>query len=412
MDTWDVLIVGAGPIGLELAAALKGCGRSVLHVEAGPVGSTIGWWAPGTRFFSSPERIQIAGVPLVTPTQDKATREEYLAYLRQVVGARALEVETYTRVVGLERDGDGFLVRLRRSLHGVGGPSEFERAKRAEGGGAGLSAADVRPGEREVRARKVVLAIGNMHQPRLVNTPGEDLAHVSHYLRDPHEYAGRHVLIVGGKNSAVEAAIRLYRVGAQVTMSYRRARLDQDRVKYWLLPEIEWLIRKGRIGFIHCTEVVEIGARSVTLERIGGDDDAACGIDAADLHDRQLERVEEDDGWGAALEAAGGVELAPGQRVEVSPDVVLLLTGYVQDPGLFEMAGVELVGEERRPVHDTATMETNVPGLYVAGTACGGSQRRTRVFIETSHVHVERIVEAMTGRRIEMMPTPIGLEES
>ncbi len=411
MDAHDVLIVGAGPIGLELAAALKGSGLSVLQVEAGAVGSTMGWWAPGTRFFSSPERIQIAGVPLVTPTQDKATREEYLAYLRQVVGARGLEVETHTRVVGIVRAGEGFRVRLRRSLHGVGGPEEFARATAHVDGARRTPLEGLLPGGREVTARRVVLAIGNMHRPRLVRAPGEGLAHVSHYMRDPHEYAGKRVVIVGGKNSAVEAAIRLYRVGARVTMSYRRAAMDSERVKYWLLPEIEWLIRKGKIGFAHCTEVVEIGERSVTLERVGGELDEACGgHDPADVHDRQLERVEAE--WDAALAPGGGVSLTPGQRVDVDADFVLLMTGYVQDPELFEMAGVELVGEERRPVHDAGTMETNVPGIYVAGTACGGSQRRTRVFIETSHVHVEKIVGAMTGRRVEMMPAPMGLEES
>jgi len=421
MDACDVLIVGAGPIGIELAAGLKGAGLLVMQVEAGQVGSTLEWWAPGTRFFSSPERIEIAGVPLVTPTQDKATREEYLAYLRQVVGARGLEVRAYTRVVGIEREGDGFRVRLRPSLHGVGGPAEYARAKAAEEGGAPERGAPTRGGaardgsgpEREVFAHNVVLAIGNMHRPRLVRASGEDLPHVTHYMGDPHVYAGRRVLIVGGKNSAVEAAIRLHRVGARVTISYRRGRLDPDRIKYWLLPEIEWLIRKGRIGFLHCTEVIEIGPDSVTLERVGGEMDEVCGgPDPADLHDRQLERGEDDEGWGASIPGRAAAGLTPGQRIEVGADAVLLMTGYVQDPSLFEVAGVELLGEERRPRHDPETMETNVPGLYVAGTACGGSQRRTRVFIETSHAHVDRIVHALTGVAVEVREPPMGLEES
>lgn len=335
-----MLVVGGGPIGLEVHAALRGAGAEVMHVEAGSLGWTMGWWAPGTKYFSSPERIEIAGVPLVTRDQEKATREEYLAYLRQVAGARGLSVEQGWRVETIARDGDGFAVGMRRSVLGVGGEVET-----AWGEGE----------RREIHARRVVLAIGNMHRARKLGVPGEALDHVSHFLADPHEYFGRDVLIVGGKNSAVEAAIRLYRVGARVTVSYRGARFDPERIKYWLTPEIEWLIEKGRIGFIPQSEVVSIGERSVRLRDGNGEREAPA-------------------------------------------DRVLLLTGYEQDATLFERAGIELVGEEGRPKFDRATMETNVPGLFVVGTATGGTQRRTKVFIETSHVHAERIAAAITGR--------------
>ncbi|MEZ6317350.1 MAG: NAD(P)-binding domain-containing protein [Phycisphaerales bacterium] len=220
------------------------------------------------------------------------------------------------------------------------------------------------------RVRKLVLAIGNMHRPRALGIPGESLAHVSHYLADPHGYAGRRVLIVGGKNSAVEAAIRLYRVGARVTMSYRRAAFDGDRVKYWLLPEIEWLIRKAKIGFEPGTVPTEIRAGSAVLDRAG-------------------------------------------ERVEVAADAVLLLTGYVQDPDLFDRLGVEREGDESRPVVNPRTMETNVRGVYVAGTAAGGSQKRATVFIETSHVHADRIAAAVTGREAgQEAPRYGAMEES
>ncbi len=378
MQRCDVLIVGGGPIGLEVHAALKAAGVGVVQVEAGTVGWTMGWWAPGTKYFSSPERIEIAGVPLATLNQEKATREEYLAYLRQVVGARGLGVELGWRVGSIERESDGFVVGMRRSVCGVGGPEDFARvgAMGEEGGedgaphpgplprgeregGDGARRPGALPkGEREqrkIRAGKVVLAIGNMHKARMLGVEGETLAHVSHYLRDPHEYFGRRVLIVGGKNSAVEAAIRLYRVGAQVTMSYRGAGFDPERIKYWLTPEIEWLIQKGKIEFLPETEVESIGEARVRVRTAGG----------------VVETVE--------------------------ADRVVLLTGYEQDSTLFERAGIELVGEERRPKFDRGTMETNVPGLYVAGTATGGTQRRTKVFIETSHVHSDRIVRAITG---------------
>ncbi|MBK7405872.1 MAG: NAD(P)-binding domain-containing protein [Phycisphaerales bacterium] len=361
MHQSEVAIVGAGPIGLEAAVALGRAGVSSVVLEAGEIGATFGWWAPGTRFFSSPERIAIAGVPLVIAGEEKATREDYLRYLRHVAQQFAVDARTFERVVAVERAGEGFELRTVRSAHGVGGPAEL-----AEGARVGGEAAAV------YRAEKVVLAIGDMHRPRLVGVPGENLPHVSHYLQDPHVYYGRRVVIVGGRNSAVEAAIRLYRVGAQVTLCQRKAELERDRIKYWLLPELEWLIEKGKISFHAGTGVREIGSTSVVMDRAG----------------------------------AG--------RFEVAADAVLLLTGYVQDTRLFDMLGIDLVGAERRPRFDHDTMETNAPGVYVAGTAVGGSQARARVFIENSHEHVERIVAAIAGRRAPGLELPVfeGNEES
>src|SRR5690606_22564764 len=146
--------------------------------------------------------------------------------------------------------------------------------------------------ERRYRARNVVLAIGDMHRPRRLGIPGEDLPHVSHYFGDPHEYFRRRVLIVGGKNSAVEAAIRLFRLGADVAISYRGERFDPERIKYWLLPEIAWLIEKKRIGFYPRTAPTAITPESAML--------------------RHLDREGE-------------------PALEVGADAVLLLTGYEQD---------------------------------------------------------------------------------
>lgn len=345
----DVVIVGAGPIGLEVAAGLKAAGVDYQQIEAGAIGSTIQWWGPGTRFFSSPERIAIAGVPLVTPNEDKASREQYLAYLRQVVGVHGLEISTYCRVVEAQRssaDRGGFELTIVPSDHGVGGPAE--QARRARGAAwTGQS--------RVVRAQRVVLAIGDMQVPRLLGIAGEDLAHVSHYLGETHEYFGQRVLIVGGKNSAVEAAIRLYRAGARVTLSYRGTEFDASRIKYWLLPEIRWLIEHGRIAWEPGTQPVAIRTGEVDLRGADG-------------------------------------------RIEtVQADRVLLLTGYEQDPAMFEALGVELVGDAQRPGLDRSRMETSVPGVFVCGTATAGNQPRARVFIENSHSHVARIVAAITG---------------
>jgi thioredoxin reductase (NADPH) len=344
MESTDVLLIGAGPIGIETAVALRRAGIEHIHVEAGQVGATIHWWAPGTRFFSSPERIAIAGVPLTTLTQDKATREEYLAYLRAVVQQFGLSIRTRERVVLIEPRGEdrGFLVTTK-----------------------------VLGDERRYAAQRVVLAMGDMQRPRLLNIEGEKLPHVSHYLREPHEYFGRRVLIVGGRNSAVEAAIRLHRVGAMVSMSYRRAEFDPERIKYWLLPEIRHLIKTGAIGWHPQTVAREITPAAVILAPAEG---------------------------GSAFEAAA--------------DEVLLLTGYEMDSRLLESAGVELVGEGRAPQYNPRTMETNVPGLYVAGTAAAGTQHRFKYFIENCHVHPEKIVAAIRGGQPPEEPEAPAMPES
>lgn len=329
MNGPEVLIVGAGPIGIELAVRLRRERISYEQVDAGQIGSTISWYAPQTQFFSSPERIAIAGVPLQTLDRSKATREEYLTYLRSVVLQFDLKVETGVRVNAITRGDDGFVVT-----------------------------AFGRDGERKRTAQNVVLAIGDMHRPHLLGVPGEDLPHVSHFFGDPHAYFRRQVLVVGGRNSAVEAAIRCVRVAAIVTLSYRAAELDPKHVKPWLLPEINAMIRDSRMTFLPGTTLREITPAHVVLD--------------------------------------------PGGR-RIDADSVLLLTGYEQDSSLFESAGVTLVGPQRRPRFNEATMETDVPGLYVAGTAAAGTQvSGTTAFIETSHIHVDRIAAALKGE-----PAPV-----
>ncbi len=351
----DTLVVGAGPIGIEVAAGLKDAGVEHLVIDAGPIGATIASWAPATRFFSSPERIAIAGVPITSEGQDKTTREQYLSYLRQVVGTRGLRVSTFERLMDVVDAEEGSLRRfvLRTERRGAAG--------------------------RVIEAANVVLAIGDMHEANDVKVAGEDLPHVSHELRDPHEYYGRRVLIIGGRNSAVEAAIRLYRVGAEVSIAYRRATFSK-KVKYWLRPELLWLIESGRIGFYPDAVPGEVRPGEVDLVRSPIAEEAEAG-----------------DGW----------------RATVSVDDVLMLTGYVQDPTLFRAFGVELEGDNGRPVHDEDTMRTNVPGVYVAGTASAGTQLSgVTHFIETSHVHAERIAAAITGGRREIETPRFALEES
>ena len=328
----DIAVVGAGPIGLELAVALKKAGRDYLHFDAKQIGYTISWFAPQTRFFSSNERIAIAGVPLQTMDQGKATREEYLAYLRSIVQMHELQVRTYEPVVRVTRGADGFELETKKD----------DRAQL-------------------YHAKHVILSTGGTDRPRRLNIHGEDLPQVDHYFRDPHKFFGEKLLIVGGKNSAVEAALRCYQVGAKVSISYRREKLDPNSIKYWLMPEINGLISAGKIGGLFNTVPMEITASTVKLKNT-----------------------------------------VTGELSTESFDFVLLLIGYEADMSLLRCAGVELTGDCQLPVYNQQTMETNVPGLYVAGCAVGGTQDKYAVFLENCHVHIPRIMASLRGETAEV----------
>jgi thioredoxin reductase (NADPH) len=317
-----IAVIGAGPIGIELAVALKQADIDYVQLDAGPIGTTMTWYPLEMLFHSSADRLAIAGVPIQIPDQQKPKREEYLAYLRAVAQQFALDIRLYERVE-----------HARQLLDGT---FELQTPKDT------------------YRVDKIVIAIGAMHAPRLLGIPGEELPHVSHYFHEPHAYFGTRVLVVGGRNSAVEAVIRCQRAGANVTVAYRGPEIDPS-VKFWLLPEIRGMIRDGRVQFLPRTVPVEIRAQSVVFD--SGD--------------------------------------------ELPFDFVLLMTGYRQDPALFEMLGVDLQGDARKPRYDEATMETNVPGVFVAGTAISGSpEERVRVIVEDCHVHVPRIVNALRQRTL------------
>ncbi|MEA2570364.1 MAG: thioredoxin reductase [Acidobacteriota bacterium] len=323
-----VAVIGAGPIGIELAVALKQEGIDYIHFDAGQIGSTIAWYPIQMLFHSSSDRLSLAGVPIQVPNQQKITREEYLAYMRSVVMQFGLQIRTYEKVVAADRLPDGGFELRTEALDG----------------------------EHRYRVDRVVLAIGAMHAPRTCGIPGEELPHVSHYFVDPHTYFGKKLLIVGGRNSAVEAAVRCQRAGADVTISYRRDDFDPGIVKFWLLPEVRAMIRDDRIRFLPRTFPLEIERGTVRL-----------------------------------------------QNLTIEADFVLMMTGYRQDPTLFNLFGVELRGDDRQPVYDPETMETNVNGVFVAGTAVAGTPpRKVTVIVETCHVHVPRIVAALRGVRVRV----------
>jgi thioredoxin reductase (NADPH) len=327
----DVVVVGAGPAGLAVAIAAEKARLSCELVEKGVLVNSIFHFPHGMTFFTTPELLEIGGLPLVTP-YEKPTRLEALKYYRRVVDTFGLKVALGEEVVGVEKDGDAFRVTTR---------------------GTGSEGRDT-PHERTRRAGNVVFATGYYDHPNRLGIAGEDLPHVSHYYDEPHPFYRKRVVVVGGKNSAAIAALELYRAGATVTLVHRRAHLS-DSIKYWIRPDIENRIKEGSVTARFESRVVEITPRHLVIE-------------------------------------------GPNGRQEVEADAVFLLTGYHPDPELLGQAGVEVDPDTLTPAHDPGTFETNVPGIYLAGSIVSG-RKTNRTFIETGRFHGAAIVQAILARR-------------
>ena len=331
---YDVAIIGAGPLGLELAVCFKRAGVNYIQFDAKQIGHTLTWWPRNTSFFSTTERLAIAGVPIQNNTQNRITGEDYLAYLRGIVEMFDLQINSYEPVTAVQKQGTQFAIQTEAR------------------------------GERHTyQATKVVLAIGDMHWANELGIEGENLPHVSHYFRDPHDYFRKRLLIVGGKNSAAESALRCWRAGVDVTLSYRRSNFDHGRIKHWLLPDLEAQFESGGIKFLPSTVPVKITPTHVVLKPTG--EVGQPLLDAADIL--------------------------------FSADFVLLATGFRGDQSLLRSLGVNLQGSNRVPEFDEQTMETNIAGVYLCGTVAAGVQQRYKLFIENSHDHIGKIVQAITG---------------
>jgi thioredoxin reductase (NADPH) len=327
MPIRDLLIVGAGPSGLATAIAAKQHGLDYAIVEKGVLVNSIFNFPPLMVFFTTPELLEIGGLPLVTP-YDKPTRLEGLRYYRRVVDTFGIQISFHEEVRAIEREDDGTFV-----VTSTG-----------------------RGGTRVRHARAVVLAIGYYDLPNYLGIPGEDLPHVSHYYTDAHPYYRQRVVVVGGKNSAAEASLELFRAGAQVTLVHRRATLG-DSIKYWVRPDIENRIKEGSIAARFEARVVEIRPTEVIIERHGAQE---------------------------SIPAEG----------------VFLLTGYHPDAELMRRAGIECHPESLVPTLNPETFESNVPNLFIAGGAVAG-RNTGNIFIENGRFHGERIVKVITDRRLQ-----------
>jgi thioredoxin reductase (NADPH) len=328
----DVVVVGAGPAGLAVAIAAEGARLSCEVIEKGVLVNSIFHFPHGMTFFTTPELLEIGGLPFVTP-YEKPTRLEALKYYRRVVETFGLEVALGEEVTGVDWDGDAFRVVTR--VVESGGPSSSDS-------------------ERLRRAGNVVFATGYYDHPNQLGIAGEDLPHVSHYYDEPHPFYRKRAVVVGGKNSAAIAALELYRAGATVTLVHRRAALSNS-IKYWIRPDIENRIKEGSIAARLESRVVEITPSHVVVE-------------------------------------------SPEGREEIAADAVFLLTGYHPDPDLLGRAGVRVDPESLKPQHDPATFETNVPGIYLAGSIVSGRDTNL-TFIETGRFHGAAVVKAILAKR-------------
>ena len=323
----DIAIVGAGPCGLAAGIAAVKAGLSTMLFDRGPIVSGIASYPTYMTFFSTAERLSIGGLPFVVP-DEKPTRREALAYYRMAASHFDLPVRQYETV---ER-----VVPLSDAATASGRVPRFALHTRTRTGAT-----------RVVHAHALCVATGYFGRPNRLGVPGEELPHVRHGYVEGH-YAWREpVVVVGGGNSAVDAALELYRAEAQVQLVHFESEVDA-RVKPWVRPIIQNRLADGSIGGHFRSRVVRIGPESVTI---------------------------------------AGPE---GER-ELPATQVYLMTGYLPETGLLEALGVPIHPETGVPAHDPATMATPIPGVYLAGVIASGFDAN-RIFIENGRDHGDAIV--------------------
>ena len=323
---FDLVVVGAGPVGLACGIAARRAGRSCLVVEKGCLAHSVYRFPTNMTFFTTPELMEIGDHPLITGPHGKPTRSEALDYYRSVARVEELAVATYEEVVSI-----------------TGAKGDFRIHTRG------------RRGERELGARVVILATGYYDCPNFLGIPGEDLPHVAHYFDEAHPYAGDPVLVVGGKNSACEAALDLFRHDADVTLVHRGATFGEG-VKYWVEPDIRNRITAGEIEGHFETVVEEIRAESAVLRD------------------------------------------KTGRTFEKPFRAVFLLTGYHPDPDFLRRCGLEPHPESLAVELDEETLESrDVRGLFLAGS-CSVGHNTGSVFIENGRNDCVKIFEELARR--------------
>jgi thioredoxin reductase (NADPH) len=317
---YSIIIIGGGPIGIACALEARKQAIDYLVIERGTLVNSLYNYPINMTFFSTSERLEIGEVPFVS-TNAKPTRSEALEYYRRVAMDNKINVHLFEEVTDIK--------------------SETTDLKKEKG-------YIVFTNKNRYIGMHIIIATGFYDIPYLLNVPGEELAKVRHYYKDPHFYSFQKVLIVGANNSAVDAALETWRKGADVTMVIRGFTIG-ERVKYWVRPDIENRIKEGSIKAYFNSTLKEIKEGEVTI-------------------------------------------ITPEEMLTIENDWVLAMTGYQPDLSFLKRIGIELCNDEiMKPSYHENTHESNLPGIYLAGVICGGMNTH-RLFIENSREHALKII--------------------
>ncbi|MBZ5535872.1 MAG: YpdA family putative bacillithiol disulfide reductase [Acidobacteriia bacterium] len=318
---YDVGIIGAGPAGLACGIEATKLELSHVIIEKGCLVNSLAHYPINMVFFTTPELLEIGGLPLIS-AHEKPTRLEGLKYYRRAVETYHLNVHQYERVEGVSGFNGDFSIRTRERL--------------------GQS--------RSYKARKLIVATGYYDNPNRLGIPGEDLPKVSHYYTEAHPYYDQEVAVIGGRNSAIETALDLFRNDSHVTLIYRGAEFSNS-VKYWIKPDIENRVKRGEIKVHFNTQVIAIKPDAVVIQNSNG-------------------------------------------KVELKNDFVFALTGYRPDESFLRSMGIELSPIDLKPTLHPESFETNVPGVHMAGSIVAGL-KNNEIFIENGRFHGKVILQSI-----------------
>ncbi|WP_449620197.1 YpdA family putative bacillithiol disulfide reductase [Robertmurraya sp. Marseille-Q9965] len=320
MKQEQVIIVGGGPCGLAAAIALKNIGKSALVIEKGNIVNAIYNYPTHQTFFSTSEKLEIGNTPFVTE-EYKPKRNQALVYYREVVKRAELRVNAFEKVLAVEKQTSGDFI--------------------------------IKTDKENYTCKNVVIATGYYDNPNYMNVPGEDLPKVHHYFKEAHPFFDKDVVVVGGKNSSVDATIELVKAGARVTVIYRGNEYSPS-IKPWILPEFESLVRHGIVKMEFNSNMKEITPEHVLYEK-------------------------------------------EGELLQIKNDFVFAMTGYHPDHQFLRKMGVQIDDETGRPIFDPETMETNVEGIFIAGVIAAGNNAN-EIFIENGRFHGEQIASALLAK--------------
>lgn len=375
---YDIIIVGGGPIGIACGLEAQKAGLSYLILEKGCLVNSLYNYPANMTFFSTSERIEIGDIPFVS-NNVKPVRSEALEYYRRVAVSRDLNIHLQEKVTEIQQLNDGDRKTSPSQSKDGDRKSGIPRSNSAQQvhstvkpGNTSISDNVAKPNSattpdsanfrittsrRSYSAGNIILATGFYDIPVLLDIPGEDLPKVTHYYKEPHFYAMQKVVVVGASNSSVDAALETWRKGAEVTMVIRGEGIG-SRVKYWVKPDIENRIKEGSIKAYTHSSLLAIHEGEVTIQ-------------------------------------------TPEGIVTLPNDYVIALTGYQPNFEFLVKAGIQLSDDEKlQPFYDPATMETNIPHMYLAGVVCGGMNTHIW-FIENSRIHAQMILQHITKSSVK-----------